>query len=215
MRIILYLAADRKPNIERLTATPPDGFIVDLEESVADENAVMAREGIADLIEMLRPLDRPIAVRINGLDQEKGRDDLKAVDQLPEDIAVVIPKPITPELLAHLRINREFWLMGEEAGFEDDVAGYASSDPSLTTIIIGIKDLAESLHVPLQPDAEDLRAAACAIKTASHAAGLQVIDGVAFGDEVQIGAAVQRAKSDGFNGITCMLSRDIATIGSA
>jgi citrate lyase beta subunit len=213
MDIILYLAANRLPNVEKLSLSPPDAIIIDLEESVPIDQAENARAGLVDFIETLRPLRCPLAVRINGMDNIAGKQDLKAVSALPADVALLVPKPINEEILTQtLFVAKELWVMGEEVGFAQNIAHYATLQKRLTTVIIGTKDLAESMGLPLNPAAPELRAGAVAIKDAVKAAGLRIIDGVAFGDETQIGAAVLRARDTGFDGVTAMLPRDIATI---
>jgi citrate lyase subunit beta / citryl-CoA lyase len=216
LNIFLYLAADRPPNMDRLAQSPPDAIIIDLEESVVPENKDTARAGLPDLIAKLRTVNCPMAVRINSLHEALGLKDMEAAAQLPQDIALLVPKPINPATLQLLPAgDRELWVMGEEVGFAQNVTEYSKMLPKLTTVIIGIKDLSESMGLPLNPASTKLRAEAVAIKDAVTSAGLRMIDGVAFGDQVQIQAAVERARTAHFDGVTAMLARDIAVIRAA
>jgi citrate lyase subunit beta / citryl-CoA lyase len=213
MFIALYIPADRLPNLERLSASPPDALIIDLEESVAPENLKSAREGLACLVDRLRPIGSSMAIRINGLDTSSGFKDLRALDKLPQDIALVLPKPVnTAALKRAAETGRELWIMGEERDIAENISHYAHNFPSLTTVIIGIKDLCHSLGIVLEPSSNLLRAAARTIKQAAHTAQLRVIDGVAFGDDTQMEQAVLRSYHDKFEGLTAMMAKDIVRI---
>jgi citrate lyase beta subunit len=98
--------------------------------------------------------------------------------------------------------------MGEEVGLAARIGAIVYAVPALSTVVIGIKDLAADLHIPLDPDAADLREGANALRMAAQAEGLSVIDGMAFGDEPVLTRRCARAIAEGFDGITFGRLRD-------
>src|SRR5579872_209238 len=78
-RSVLYMPGSNARAIEKARELPADGIILDLEDAVAPEAKVMAREQIRKALEKGGFGDREVFVRINGLDTRWWVDDLHAV----------------------------------------------------------------------------------------------------------------------------------------
>jgi citrate lyase beta subunit len=208
---VLYHAADRSVNIAALAQCCPSVVVLDLEESVARENLPKARAMLEDQCASLSSLNCLIAVRINGYDSYEFHNDLSALNALPHNVIGILPKPVTCDALSEFAVSsqRSIWCMGEEAAIAEQLGTLKAGHPRLDTVMIGVKDLAHDLGIPLDPNAQSLRHAANVIRAAAQTLGLQVIDGVAFGDEAQVRRAYHRGEDDGFDGVSFMRLQDV------
>jgi citrate lyase subunit beta / citryl-CoA lyase len=219
-QIVLYVAGDREPDKAALKLAAPDVLIIDLEESVAATNKAAARENLAALVAELSGICRVI-VRINsagGAGDTNAVSDLLVCATLPIEVAILVPKPITLALMtaiSHVDAKRELWCMGEEVGFADMLPELVAAVPQLTHIVIGTKDLCESLGIAFDPKSVGARVAIHGIAKAAKLSGLSVIDGVAFGERHVVSEAVRSAVALDFDGIALMRARDISAAKEA
>lgn len=185
--------------------------ILDLEDGCAASARPIARDVLSQTWKWLADSIGSVVVRINGAGTPDHEADIAALAALPPEAAVLLPKPVSQAALARLAHgDRELWCMAEEMALRDRFGSIAEAVPGLSTVVIGIKDLADDLQIPLNPDAALLRAGANALRTAAQAAGLQAIDGMAFGDEQALARRCERAIAEGFDGITFGRLRDCA-----
>jgi citrate lyase subunit beta / citryl-CoA lyase len=220
LQTVLYIAGDREPDRASLEHVAPDAIIIDLEESVASTNKAAARAGLGRLVASLAGVAK-IIVRINGFGATgimESVSDLLACCTLPHDVAILVPKPITPAFMQSIVLldaRRELWCMGEEAGFAEILPELVGVAPQLSHVVIGTKDLCESIGISHDSKSVALAIAVSAIAKATKQSGLKVIEGVTFGDAQVVSAAARSAKARQFDGITLVRPRDVTTVKEA
>lgn len=95
-RSALYTPATNPRVLEKLSQSPADVFIIDLEDAVAPESKVDARQNVVAYLRN-RPRDtRELIVRVNGLDSMWSEDDVRAVVDLSPD-GILFPKVSSAE----------------------------------------------------------------------------------------------------------------------
>lgn len=105
-RAALYMPATNARAIQKARDLAVDAVILDLEDSVAPEAKVEARDNVIEAI--ASPFgDKEVTVRINTLDTPWGAEDLEAVAAAGPD-AIVVPKVSTADDLVDLytRVSR-------------------------------------------------------------------------------------------------------------
>ncbi len=215
-RSALYWPAHRPAVSDRLSVIDVDVVILDLEDGVPRESLADARAHLIDSHAALRRQGFAVVLRVNGADSDHAADDRRQLSELPQDAAVLVPKPVTAQALAAVSSpGRELWCMAEELRLADDFPTLKAAEPGLTTVVIGIKDLALELGVPLEPDNAVLREAANRLRSAAQAAGLRAIDGIVFGDAEAVARRCARAARDGFDGVSLGRASDGVTVRTA
>src|SRR5215831_41447 len=95
-RSVLYMPGSNARALEKARTLPADGLILDLEDAVAPDAKVAARDQVAAAVRAGGFGRRELIVRVNGLATPWGADDVAAVASLPVD-AVLLPKIETRE----------------------------------------------------------------------------------------------------------------------
>src|SRR5882757_10047509 len=90
-RSVLYMPGSNQRALEKAKTLAVDGLILDLEDAVAPDQKVLAREYVMTAINSGGYGKRELAVRVNALNTEWGEDDLKAV-AWSQAHAVCLPK---------------------------------------------------------------------------------------------------------------------------
>lgn len=212
-RSVLYIPGANQRALEKAASLPCDAIIFDLEDAVAPDEKVRARELVAG---MLRTGDfghQARIVRINALDTQWGRDDCLAFDGVPLD-AILIPKVSRPahvEAVAVLMPDADLWAMMETAVVAWHAADIAAH-PRLRGFVVGTNDLAKDIGARYRPDREPLLTAISLCLLAGKAHGRIVIDGVynAFKDEAGLRAECDQGRDMGFDGKTLIHPAQIA-----
>jgi citrate lyase beta subunit len=213
-RSAVYWPLDRPVSAETIQASGVQAVILDLEDGVPPERKEQARACCAQAYAELTGLAVAVVVRVNGADTDDFAHDLALLADLPDTAAVLLPKPVTPDALVQLG-SRPLWGMAEELGMDQRLGDLRTAAPSLSTLVIGIKDLALELGVPLDQDGLEIRNAAKTLRAAAAAAGLAVLDGIVFGDPQAVERRCRRAAEDGFDGVTLARPSDGATANKA
>lgn len=181
----------------------PDAIILDLEDGCPQPDKAAGRELLATNYAELSKMVATVLVRVNGADTEDFAGDLHVLDGLPVETSVLLPKPVTAAALLRLSNGRrQLWCMAEELALAEKIDQLKAKFSELNTAVIGIKDLALDLSIPLDPDNERLREAANYFRVQAQALGMDVIDGMAFGSADQVEQRCKRALNDGFDGVT-------------
>lgn len=182
-RSALYLPASNARAIDKARSLACDVVILDLEDSVAPDAKIEAREGALAAVAAGGFGGREVVVRANGLDTPWGADDLAAAAKVRPG-AVLVPKISAPEDLAAARAalgpGVPLWAMIETcaAMFRLDALGAASSEHGVEVWVIGSNDLAKEMRCPLTVEREPLITALSLSLMAARAHGLAIIDGV-------------------------------------
>lgn len=221
-RSALYLPADKPRVIEKAQGLPCDVVILDLEDAVQPEAKAAARRHAVDAVRARRFGAREVVVRINGLDTEWGRDDLRALADIEPD-AVLLPKVSSADELAgylpHLREQVPAWVMIETCAAIHQLAGIAalSRQCRLSGFVVGTNDLAKEMRCRLDAGRAPLQAALSLTVIAARAHGIVVLDGVYndLDDDAGLESQCTQGAAFGFDGKTLIHPRQIAAANRA
>ncbi|GGL52656.1 HpcH/HpaI aldolase/citrate lyase family protein [Wenxinia marina] len=217
-RSALYIPASRERALDKARGLSCDAILFDLEDAVAPEEKVRARETLAAALASGGYGARARLVRINGLDTEWGEDDLRAAAGLACD-GVLVPKvdgPATLDRVAALVPDLPLWAMMETpAGILNAAA--ICAHPRLAGIVMGTNDLAKDLRTRPGHRREPLLHALSACLLAARAHGRVAIDGVynAFRDAEGLEAECAQGRDLGFDGKSLIHPDQIALANAA
>ena len=172
-RSVLYIPGDKPRVLEKARELAADVLILDLEDSVAPEAKIVAREQVLAMAGGYG--SREIVIRINGLDSPWGMDDL-AMAATSSAHAILIPKVNGPEDLARGRKfsgNKDLWAMMETPRAVFNALAIADAKPGC--LVIGTNDLLKETRMESRAY---LLPALTHIGLAARAAGVDCVDGV-------------------------------------
>jgi citrate lyase subunit beta/citryl-CoA lyase len=187
---MLYMPGANARALEKAKTLPCDAVILDLEDSVAPDAKVAARQQVAAAVTAGGFGAREVIVRINALDTRWWQDDVAAAAKARPD-GILIPKVSKPEeikeVAAHLvgiaadaRIR--LWAMLETPfGIINAVAIAASAtEPHarLAGFVMGTNDIAKETRARLIPGRAPMVPWLAQCVLAAHAYGLDILDGV-------------------------------------
>ncbi len=212
-RSVLYIPASKERALEKAKTLPVDAIIFDLEDAVAPDEKVAARNLLAKTLAAGGYGPRARIVRINGLDTEWGENDAKAAAQMDCD-AVLLPKTNGAkdvEALARIVHGKDIWCMmetprgilhAEEIADHEAVAGF----------VMGTNDLAKDLTTRFRADRLPMQASLGICLLAARAAGIVCVDGVynAFKDEDGLRAECEQGRDMGMDGKTLIHPAQVA-----
>lgn len=211
-RSVLYIPGSKERALEKAKTLPADALIFDLEDAVAPDGKVEARETVKRAVKAGGYGQREIAIRINGLDTPWGMDDLKAACEAAPD-AILLPKVQSSGMIEELdKLMRDFgapdstyiWAMMETPLGVLNAQSIATAHPRLTVMVMGTNDLAADLHAaqvenryPLMPSLQQ-----CLLVARSF--GLIIIDGVynEFKNTEGFKARCLQSRRMGYDGMT-------------
>jgi (3S)-malyl-CoA thioesterase len=203
-RSVLYIPASRERALEKARELAADAIIFDLEDAVAPEEKVRAREVLSAALGADYG-GRARIVRVNGLGTEWVEGDLAAFGAHPGVDAVLLPKVNSGADLEAVAgvVKAPLWAMLETAkGCLN--AGEIAAHPRLEGMVMGTNDLAKELGTRFRPDRLPLMAGLGACVLAARAEGKVIVDGVfnAFKDEAGLRAECEQGRDMGFDGKT-------------
>jgi (3S)-malyl-CoA thioesterase len=211
-RSVLYIPAARARALEKARDLAADAIIFDLEDAVAPEEKVRARE----VLEAALRADyggRARIVRVNGLGTEWVAGDLAAFGGHPGVDAVLVPKVgsyADLEAVGAL-VTVPIWAMLETAKGCLRAAEIAAH-PRLEAMVMGTNDLGRELGARFRADRLPLLVGLGACVLAARAEGRVIIDGVynAFKDEAGLRAECEQGRDMGFDGKTLIHPAQLA-----
>jgi len=213
-RSVLYMPGANAKALARAATLPADSLIFDLEDSVAPDQKVAARERVAEAVRAGGFGGREIVIRVNGPHTPWGKEDLVAASAAGPD-AILLPKVDGPgAIMAAARTLREagapertrLWAMMETPNAILNAGSIAAvaADPTsrFAVMVMGLNDLAKETRARLTPGRPTMIAwlANCVIAARAH--GVDIIDGV-FNDIKDL---------DGFRD-ECLQGRDMGLDG--
>ena len=231
LRSLLFVPGDRPDRFAKASASGADAIIIDLEDSVALDRKVAAREAAAEYLSGDRPV--PVFVRVNPEGSHLTHDDLASVlPYMPDGIAL-------PKAEGARSVN---WLRAQAAAVADSQDGdcppilpIATETPGavfdlgtlrevshyLAGVTWGAEDLPASIGAATSREADGSYTAPYEMVRsltlfAAHAAGVAAIDTVFpnISDEAGLSAYVAHAARDGFNGMLAIHPSQIAAINT-
>ena len=205
-RSVLYLPGSRERVLEKAKELAADALIFDLEDAVAPEDKLAARDLVCKMVQRGYGA-RKCLIRINGLDSPWGEADLKAAIAAEPD-GILIPKVNEAAELqviaAKLKGKTRLWAMMETPLGILNAKEIAAGTPALEGFVIGTNDLVKELFASHTPDRAPVMTSLSLCLLAARAHGLVCVDGVynAFKDEAGLKAECQQGLELGFDGKT-------------
>jgi citrate lyase subunit beta/citryl-CoA lyase len=209
----LFVPADWPERIAKARASGADAVIVDLEDAVAPEAKVRARETLAALLDEAAPL----VVRINAAGTPWFDDDLELCRH-PGVAAIMLPKAEGIDAVCTVveTTYHDVLPIIESARGLKEIHSIASV-PGVIRLAFGSVDLALDLGIDCDPDGAEIELLAfrSQLVLASRLAGLAApVDGVstAIDDLHRLQANTERSRRLGFGAKLCIHPKQLATV---
>ena len=210
-RSVLYMPGANTRALDKAKNLSADCLILDLEDAVAPDTKVQARENIRTALESGFGY-RETIVRINGLNTQWGLDDLKYFADAKAD-AILLPKVESASQIQEVaNFLKQFnpsntlkiWAMIETPMAIFKLPEIASSHPLLETLVMGTSDLVKDLHARHTPSRVETQTALSLSVLAARAHHLCILDGVhlSLDDEVCLKISCIQGRDMGFDGKT-------------
>jgi citrate lyase subunit beta / citryl-CoA lyase len=224
-RSVLYMPGSNERALDKARSLPADGLILDLEDAVAPDAKVAARERVCQALAAGGYAPRETLIRVNALATPWGFADLQAAARSGAD-GVLLPKVESAEAVrqalavlddAGAPADLPLWCMLETPRAmlrADEIAG---ASPRLGGLVMGTSDLAKELRAAHTPLRLPLLTALGLCLLAARAHGLPILDGVHLdlGDEEGFAAACRQGAELGFDGKTLIHPRQIEAANRA
>lgn len=217
-RSALYLPASNAKAIAKARTLDCDVIILDLEDAVAADAKLLAREQAVAALAEGGFGSREVIVRVNGLQTEWGEADLRAIGPAGA-AAILVPKVSTPEDIMRYATLLEshavdLWAMIETPLSLFRLESIAATAPTtrLRAFVMGTNDLAKETGATLDTMRTAFAGALGLAVAAARAHGLLILDGVynRLDDDAGLEAQARQAVLFGFDGKTLVHPRQIA-----
>lgn len=213
-RSCLYMPGANERALEKAKTLPADTLLLDLEDAVAPDAKVEARDRVCAAVKAGGYGKRELIIRINGLDTEWGADDLKAAVAAGPN-GVLAPKVSSAADIAALNDaltdagapdDFALWVMIETPMAILNLKNIAAcaSSTRLTTFVMGTNDLAKEMRAEMTPDRLAFQTHLSMSVTAARAFDVIAIDGVYNDIKNAEGfvAEAEQGRAMGFDGKT-------------
>ncbi|RFB78597.1 HpcH/HpaI aldolase/citrate lyase family protein [Methylovirgula sp. 4M-Z18] len=212
-RSALYMPGSNARALEKARTLAADALILDLEDAVAPDAKVLARDQVCAAVRAGGYGPREVVIRINGLTTEWGKADLEAAAAARPD-AVLIPKvsnaPQVQEADALLKAQGAsavgLWAMMETplAMLQAAEIAAAGQTTALSVFVMGTNDLAKETRARLVPGRAGMLPWLMTCVAAARAHGVEILDGVwnNFADEAGFRAECEQGRDLGMDGKT-------------
>ena len=224
-RTFLFVPADRPERHARALATGAGGVIVDLEDAVAPERKVTAREQLRSSVAALPAMERArVLVRINSRGTPWHEDDRALMGELAAETliaGVMLPKAERAADLHQLAAvigpkGVLVPLVESAAGLE--AAAELAAAPQVLRLAFGNLDFQADLGLACDASEAELVPVRLALVLASRRTGLAApIDGVTpdWRDAERLAADTARARRGGFGAKLCIHPDQVAPVHAA
>jgi citrate lyase subunit beta / citryl-CoA lyase len=228
-RSVLYMPGANARALEKAKTLPCDVVILDLEDAVAPDAKVAARQQVMTAVTAGGFGSREVIVRINGLDTAWWLDDLAAAAKAHPD-GILVPKVSQPahlltvasrliDIAADHKIR--LWAMIETPIGILNAAAIAATAQDVETrlagFVMGTNDLAKETRARLLPGRAPMVPWLMAGVLAAHAYGIDILDGVYndLADEEGFRRECGQGRDMGFDGKTLIHPNQIAPCNAA
>jgi len=219
-RSVLYMPGANTRALEKGRSLPADSLILDLEDSVAADVKVQARENILNALKAGGYGYRELVIRINPLASPWGYDDLAAAAKSSAD-AVLLPKVESADIVRQAEsvlnmvgapASMSIWAMMETPIAMLHSEEIAASSPRLDCLVMGTSDLAKDLQASHTPDRMPMITSLGLCLLAARAYGLAILDGVHLDlrDDQGLAYSCRQGLAMGFDGKTLIHPRTLA-----
>jgi citrate lyase subunit beta/citryl-CoA lyase len=220
-RSILYMPGSNPRALEKGKTLAADGLILDLEDAVAPDAKVAAREQACAAARAGGYGKRELIIRVNGLNTPWGYGDLVAAAGSGAD-AVLLPKTETAEtvrqaegvLIAHgAPESLAIWCMMETPRGVLNAQEIAAAGPRVAGFVMGTSDLTKAIHARHTPLREPMLTSLSICILAARAFDLAIVDGVHLdlNDDAGFEQSCLQGVALGFDGKTLIHPKTIAT----
>lgn len=225
-RTMLFVPGNNPGMLKDAGLYGADSLMFDLEDAVAITEKDSARFLVYNAIKSLDYGDTEIVVRINGLDNPFGREDIEAVVRAGADV-IRLPKTETREDILAVEeiieeVERKAGRLGQTkmmAAIESTIGvinaySIATSSKRLIGIALGAEDYVTNLKTKRYPDGMELMGARSQIVIAARAAGIYALDTVYSDIDNMEGfkREVELIKQLGFDGKSVINPRQIKPV---
>jgi len=219
-RSVLYMPGSNTRALEKAKTIGADALVFDLEDAVAPDQKVAARDLAVMAVRNGGYGRREMVIRANGLDTEWAVDDLRAIAGSGAD-AVCLPKIESAEQVQRAAAlleqhgapaSMQIWSMIETPRGVLNAAAIAAAHPRQAVLVMGTSDLAKELRVPHTPDRLGFITSLSLCVLAARAHGIDILDGVYLDirDGEGLCAACEQGKVLGFDGKTLIHPDQVA-----
>lgn len=211
-RSVLYMPGANEKVLTKAADLPADAYILDLEDAVAPDQKVAARDIVHTAVADGRYGTRPVVIRVNGTDTDWFADDMTAAVRANPD-AILVPKFASLTQLhqiesalaaANAPDSIELWGMLETPEAVLNAPALLAAATRVTTLVMGTNDLVKELRATHQPGRAPVFAALSWCVLAARASGKRILDGV-YNDVKNLEgftAEARQAREMGFDGKT-------------
>ncbi len=215
-RSVLYLPGDNERALEKSKSLAADCLIIDLEDSVAPDNKVKARDKAVAAVKSGGFGAREVILRVNALETPWGMADLHAALAVEPD-AVLVPKVSQPgDIISTSKVVKatgvsdkvRLWAMIETPmgiiNAREIAACGADPESRLSCLVLGTNDLLKESRARATNSRFAVVPWLAMTLVAARAYGLDVIDGVYndFKDETGFRAECEHGRTLGMDGKT-------------
>lgn len=223
-RSVLYLPGDNERALEKSKGLAADSLIIDLEDSVAPDNKVTAREKAVAAIRSGGFGAREVILRVNALETPWGMADLHAALAAEPD-AILVPKVSQPgDIISTAKVVKatsapdkvRLWAMIETPmgiiNAREIAACGADQESRLSCLVLGTNDLLKESRARSTNNRFAVVPWLAMTLVAARAYGLDVIDGVYndFKDETGFCAECEHGRTLGMDGKTLIHPSQVA-----
>jgi len=205
--------------LEKARSLPADGLILDLEDAVAPDAKVSARDQVREAILAGGYAPREVILRVNGMATPWGHADLEAAATAGAD-AVLLPKVESADAVRQALAvldgaggpaDLPLWCMMETPRAMLRAEAIAGASPRVACLVMGTSDLAKELHAAHTALRLPMLTALSLCLLAARAHGLAILDGVHLDlqDEEGFAAACGQGAELGFDGKTLIHPKQI------
>jgi len=228
-RSALYMPGSNARALEKAREIPTDALILDLEDAVAPDAKISARDQVCAAVKAGGYGRREIVIRLNGIDTPWFKDDLAAAVEANPD-AILIPKVSASETLQQIgaQLNGlwaqptlRVWAMIETplAILDAEKIARAARDPRarLSCFVMGTNDLAKETRARFVAGRAPMLPWLTSAILAARAYGIDILDGV-YNDlknEDGFKAECEQGRDLGFDGKTLIHPGQVAQANAA
>ena len=224
-RSVLYMPGSNTRALEKGRSLAADALILDLEDAVAADAKIQARDNIMQAIAAGGYGYRELVVRINPLSTPWGYNDLAAICASKAD-ALLLPKVESADMVRQAETamashgapeDLAIWAMMETPLGMLHAEAVAASSPRLTCLVMGTSDLAKDLHASHTPDRMPMLTSLGMCLLAARAYKLDILDGVHLDlrDDEGLAYSCKQGAEMGFDGKTLIHPRTIEIANKA
>jgi len=191
MRTLLFVPGSRQDMLKKVLELSVDALVLDLEDSVPENDKDAARGLVREAIPRLLRSGRDVWVRVNSTYTGRARDDVRAVVQAGL-AGIILPKADTPEIVRYgdAILREAERLAGLESGVTSMIAHIESAQGLLRAVEIarasvrvralafGGEDYAADMRLERSTAGEELAFPRHMMAVAARAAGVAAIDTV-------------------------------------